>query len=50
MESITHNEFTALDNWDVHVMGRRADILELLVGEDVESNEMYFGVAMLTGL
>ena len=38
------------DVGDVHVVGRRAEIFELLAGEDVEGNQMDLGVTVLAGL
>ncbi|GMS84160.1 hypothetical protein PENTCL1PPCAC_6335, partial [Pristionchus entomophagus] len=40
----------SLDDGDVHVMGRGADILELLAGEDVKSDKVNLGVTVLSGL
>ena len=42
--------FLALDVGDVHIMGGGAKIFELLASEDVNSNEMDLGVAVLAGL
>jgi len=42
--------FLARNIGNVHVMGRRAEILELLASEDVNSDEMDFGVAVLARL
>lgn len=47
---MTYNKFTALHHRNVHVVSGRTDIFELLVGEDVESNKVHFGVAVLTSL
>ncbi len=35
---------------DIHVVGGRAKIFELLAGEDIDGDEMDFGVAVLAGL
>lgn len=35
---------------DIHVVGRRAKIFEFLAGEDIDGDEMDFGVAVLAGL
>jgi len=40
----------ASDVGDVHVVGGRAQILELLAGEDVDSDEMDLGVTVLSSL
>jgi len=40
----------ALDDGHVHVVGRRADVLKLLVGEDVQGNHVNLSVSMLAGL
>ena len=42
--------FLALDVRDVHVMGGRAKIFELLASEDIDCNEMDLRVAVLSGL
>ncbi|GMR36382.1 hypothetical protein PMAYCL1PPCAC_06577 [Pristionchus mayeri] len=53
-ESITvdvhEHVLLSLDDGDVHVVGGRADILELLASEDVESDKVNFGVTVLSGL
>lgn len=41
---------SALDNGDVHVVGRRAEILELLAGEDIDGDKVNLGVTVLAGL
>ena len=38
------------DVGDIHVVGRRAKIFELLAGEDVESDQMDLGVTVLASL
>ena len=43
-------EVPARDVGHVHVVGGRADVLVLLVGEDVEGDEMDLGVAVLARL
>ena len=40
----------AADVGNVHVVGRGAEIFQLLGGEDVDSNQMDLGVAVLAGL
>jgi hypothetical protein len=40
--------FLASDVWNVHVMGGRAKFFELLAGEDINSNQMDLGVAVLS--
>jgi hypothetical protein len=40
----------AADVGDVHVVGGGAEILELLVGEDVDGDQMDLGVTVLSGL
>lgn len=35
---------------NLHVVGRRGKVFELLLGEDVDGDKMDFGVAMLPGL
>ena len=40
----------ALDDRDVHVVGRGGQILELLAGEDVDGDKMDLGVTVLAGL
>jgi hypothetical protein len=48
---LTHKlVFLATDIRDVHVVGGRAEILELLAGEDVDGDEMDLGVAVLASL
>ena len=42
--------FLARDVRDVHVVGGRAKILELLASEDVNCNKMDLGVTVLAGL
>ena len=42
--------FLARDVGNVHVVGGRAKILELLASEDVNCNKMDLGVAVLAGL
>lgn len=42
--------FAALDDRDVHVVGRGGEILELLASEDVEGHKMDLGVTVLAGL
>lgn len=42
--------FLATDVGDVHVMGGRAKIFQLLAGEDVNGDEMDLGVTMFSGL
>lgn len=42
--------FLARDVRDVHVVGGRAKILELLASEDVNRNKMDLGVTVLAGL
>jgi len=43
-------EFAAADVGNIHVMGGRAKVFELLAGEDVDSDEVDLGVAMLARL
>jgi len=51
VSSCTHKlVFTAGDVGDVHVVGGRAEIFELLAGEDVDGNKMDLGVTMLASL
>lgn len=38
------------DIWDIHVVGGRAEIFELLTGEDIDGDKMDFGVTVLTSL
>ena len=40
----------ALDNGHVHVVGRGAELLKLLAGEDVNGDKMHLGVTVLSGL
>jgi hypothetical protein len=42
--------FLAADVGDIHVVSGRAKIFQLLAGEDVNGNEMDFGVAVFAGL
>ena len=42
--------FVTGDVGNVHVVGRRAKIFVLLASEDVQSNQMDLGVAVLAGL
>jgi hypothetical protein len=42
--------FAASNVGDVHVVGGRAEIFELLASEDVKSNKMDLGVAVLSSL
>jgi hypothetical protein len=42
--------FRALDDGDVHVVGRGAEILQLLAGEDINSDQMDLGVTVLASL
>lgn len=42
--------FLAGDIWDIHVVGGWAEIFELLASEDIDGDEMDFGVAVLAGL
>lgn len=42
--------FLARNVGDIHVVGRWGKILQLLLGEDVFSDEMNLGVSMLSGL
>lgn len=41
---------SALDDGDVHVVGRGAQVLKLLAGEDVGGDQMDLGVAVLASL
>jgi len=43
-------EFSAFDIGHIHVVGRRAQVLHLFAGEDVNGNEMNLGVAVLASL
>jgi len=43
-------EFITGDVGDVHVVGRRAQLFELFAGEDVDSSQVDFGVAVFTSL
>ena len=48
---ITHKlHFTAGDVGDVHVMGGRAKIFQLLASEDINSNKMDLSVTVLASL
>ena len=40
----------AVDVGDIHVVGGGADILELLVGEDIEADHVNLGVTVFAGL
>lgn len=42
--------FLAGDIWDIHVVGGRTEIFELLTGEDIDGDKMDFGVTVLAGL
>ena len=42
--------FLAGDIWDIHVVGGWAEIFELLAGEDIDGDEMNFGVTVLASL
>jgi len=42
--------FLTTDVWDVHVVGGRAEILVLLLGEDVERDQVNLGVTVLASL
>lgn len=42
--------FLAGDIWDIHVVGGWAEIFEFLAGEDINGDEMDFGMAVLAGL
>lgn len=42
--------FLAGDIRDIHVVGGRAKIFELLAGEDIDGDEMNFGMAVLACL
>ena len=47
----THElEFATADVGDVHVVGRRRQIFQLLAGEDVDGNQMNLGVTVLASL
>jgi hypothetical protein len=43
-------EFLAGDDGDVHVVGGRRQIFQLLVGEDVEGDQVNLGVTVLASL
>jgi hypothetical protein len=43
-------EVSTLDNRDVHVVRRWAEIFELLAGENISGNKMDLGVTVLSGL
>jgi len=48
---LTHElVFLAGDIRNIHVMGRGAEILKLLAGEDVNSDKMNLGMSVLSGL
>jgi len=48
---LTHELIFLADNvGDIHVVGGGAKIFKLLAGEDVNGNEMDFGVTVLAGL
>ena len=50
-EFVTHQSvLSALDVGDVHVVGRGAEILELLASEDVNGDKVDLGVTVLAGL
>lgn len=42
--------FLAGDIWDIHVVGGRAEIFELLTGEDIDGDKMNLGVTVLASL
>jgi hypothetical protein len=42
--------FLALDHRHLHVVSGRADVLELLVGENVQSHHVHLGMAVLASL
>jgi hypothetical protein len=42
--------FLANDIWDVHVVGGWAKFFELLAGEDIDGDQMDFGVTVLASL
>lgn len=42
--------FLAGDVGDIHVVGGRAEIFELLAGKDINGNKMNLGVTVLAGL
>jgi len=50
IRDIDEHVLSALDNGDVHVVGGRAEILELLASEDINGDEMDLGVTVLAGL
>jgi hypothetical protein len=43
-------KFVAGDVGDVHVVGGGAELLELLLGEDIDGNQVNLGVSVLSGL
>lgn len=43
-------EFTTADIGDIHIVGGRTKIFELLAGKDVDGDEVHLGVAVLAGL
>lgn len=43
-------EFVSLDNRNLHVVGGWRQVLQLLLGEDVDGNQVDLGVTVLTGL
>lgn len=43
-------ELATRDVWDVHVVGRWAEIFVLLAGEDVDGDQVDLGVTVLAGL
>ena len=43
-------EFTAANVGDIHIVGGRAKVFELLAGKDVDGDEVHLGVAVLTRL
>ena len=43
-------EFATADVGDIHVVGRRTKVFELLAGKDVDGDEMHLGVAVLARL
>lgn len=42
--------FLAGDIWDIHVVGGWAEIFKLLASEDIDGDEMDFGMAVFAGL
>lgn len=46
----SHLEVASVDVWNVNVVGGGADIFVFLIGEDIETDQMHFGVTVLARL